>query len=181
MGHRRMSPAQADAVASDELSLGYVSGVFGYKGEVRLFLYNRKTEVFDGEGADVTLIDMDGARTDCRMRTRPGAGKRVLGRLSGITDEAGARALMGREIVIVKAVLPAAKDGEYYHYQLIGLAVSEESGTELGIIREVLQGREVDIWVVEGPDGELMLPAMRDAIVSVDLDSGVVIADGVVD
>ena len=98
MGHRRLPPAQDSAIAEDEIRLGHVSGVFGYKGEVRLFLYNPKTELFSGSGATVTLIDVEGARSERQLKSRPGAGKRILGRLSGVIDEA--------------ALLRALRDGD---------------------------------------------------------------------
>lgn len=178
MSTRRMSPAQEAAVAEEELPLGYVSGVFGYKGEVRLFLYNRESDVFAGEGITVTLIDAEGVRVSRHLRTRSGAGKRIIGRVDGVRDEATARSLTDQEIVIEKDALPAPEDGEYYHHQLIGLPVREASGTELGTLQEIVAGHEVDIWVVRGSDGEQMIPAVREAIESVDLDTGVVIADG---
>ena len=93
-------------------------------------------------------------------------------------DEAAARSLIDEEIVIRKDALPVPEDDEYYHHQLIGLEVSEESGVPLGVLREIVAGHEVDIWVVRGSNGEIMIPAVQEAIVSVDLDKGIVIADG---
>lgn len=180
MGHRRLSPAQDSAIIEGEIRLGHVNGVFGYKGEVRLFLYNPKTELFSGTGTTVTLIDAKGARSERQLSTRPGAGKRILGRLSGVTDEAGARAMIGEEIVVDKATLPPPDEGEYYHHQLIGLPVVDESGTALGRIQEVIEGDEVDIWVVRGSAGEIMFPAVSDVVLSVSLEAGVVVASRVV-
>jgi 16S rRNA processing protein RimM len=173
-----MSPAQALAVAEHELALGYVSGVFGYKGEMRLFLYNRETSIFGDRGIPVVLVDSDGCRSERHMRTRSGAGKRILSRVDGVRTEADARALVDLEIVIPKALLPTPDEGEYYHHQLIGLPVREESGRAIGVLEEVAEGQDVDTWVVRGPTGENLIPAVRDTIVSVIPDEEIVIVDG---
>lgn len=178
MSHRRMSPAQAEAVAEHELALGYVNGVFGYKGELRLFLYNRETSIFGDQGIAVVLVDSAGVRLERHMRTRSGAGKRILSRVDGVRTEADARALVDHEIVVDKALLPIPDEDEYYHHQIIGLPVRDESGNSIGVLREIVEGQDVDIWVIRGPDGETMIPAVRDAIVYVKPDDAIVIVDG---
>ena len=79
----RKSPEQEDAIRPDEVRLGRVSGVFGVSGELRLFLHNRESELFAGDGAVVTLVSPSGNRESHRLRSRHGAGKRILGRIEG--------------------------------------------------------------------------------------------------
>ena len=61
--------------------------------------------------------------------------------------------------------------GLYYHHQLIGLAVFTEEGEHLGELTEVLETGANDVYVVTGPQGELLLPVIADVIRSVDLES----------
>ena len=72
-------PKQEHAIGSDEVRLGRVNGVFGVRGEVRLFLHNRETELFEGVGCNVTLVSPEGERQERLLKSRSGAGKRVLG------------------------------------------------------------------------------------------------------
>jgi 16S rRNA processing protein RimM len=74
-------------------------------------------------------------------------------------------------IVYVRAdSLPPLPEGEYYHHQLVGLQVLTESGQSLGILSEVLETGANDVYVVTAEDGkEILLPAIREVILGVDL------------
>ena len=61
--------------------------------------------------------------------------------------------------------------GMYYHHQLVGLAVYTEEGEHLGELAEVLETGANDVYVVKGPQGELLLPVIADVIRGVDLEA----------
>lgn len=178
MSSRRLKPAQAAAIAKDELRLGHITGVFGLKGEVRLFLYNPDTDLFEGKGASIVLVDLEGARTAVTIRSRSGAGKRILGRVGGVDTPEAAGKLVGREIVLESAALPETGSDEFYHHELIGLPVKNASGDALGRLTSIHTGPDTDIWIVSGPEGQAMIPAVRELVLSVDLDEGVTVVDG---
>jgi len=175
---RRLQPAQAAAIDAGEVRLGHISGVFGRKGEVRLFLYNPDSDLFGDDGAEVTLVTAAGDRSTVVLRSRPGAGKRILGLIPGVTGADAARGLMGCEIVMQEACLPQTELDEYYHHQLIGLPVRGESGVEMGRLTSIQEGPDVDIWIVSGPEGQAMIPAVRDVVLAVDLKEGITVVDG---
>jgi 16S rRNA processing protein RimM len=146
-----------------------VNGVFGFRGEVRLLLFDPDSRTLFTERR-VTLISPDGAeRRDVSLLARKGAGKRILGRISGVDDEAAARALIGWHVVIDRALLPKPAAGEYYLHDLLDLPVFDEDGVELGTLADVVSG-EKDIWVVETPDGdEAWIVATPETVRSVDV------------
>jgi 16S rRNA processing protein RimM len=177
VGRRAQRASQRAAIQPDEVRLGSINGVFGLKGEVRLFLYNAKSELFKGNGMDIVLVSPEGKRIAKHLTSRSGAGKRVLGQLNGIATPEAARDLAEWEIVCAATKLPELSGGEYYHRDLIGLAVHTEDGTSVGRITEILSGEDVDCWVVRSDDGEFLFPAVRDVVLSVDLHSGVTIVN----
>jgi 16S rRNA processing protein RimM len=62
-------------------------------------------------------------------------------------------------------------EGEYYLHQLLGLSVITETGAELGQVTEIIQTGANDVYVVKDQSGrELLLPAIPDVILDVDLD-----------
>lgn len=165
----------------DEVSLGLVVGIFGVRGEVRLHLHNRSSGLFE-DGMTVQLVAEDGTRREAVVQSRPGAGGRVLGRIPGCKDREDARALIGTELVVAKSALPEPEPDEYYHHQLLGLTVRSESGRELGRISEIHDSGQVHIWVVKGPDEELLLPALAEVFLTVDVAAGTaVVADEALD
>ena len=168
------SPAKSKA-GPDEVSLGEIVGIFGTSGEVRVVLHNRTSQLF-AKGRECVLVAPDGARRTIHLKTRPGAGGRIIGRVRGLRFRDQARELMGYELVLAKGDLPAAEDHEYYHHQLIGLTVETDTGEQLGTLDEIHSTGPVDMWVVHDADGgELAIPALRELIVSVDLAAGRVV------
>lgn len=69
--------------------------------------------------------------------------------------------------------LPPLPKGEYYAHQLLGLEVRDEKGNLLGKLEEVLDTPANKVYLVRKTDGqELLLPAIPQVIVKVDLDAG---------
>ncbi len=64
------------------------------------------------------------------------------------------------------------EEGEYYEHQVVGLAVVEQDGTPLGKVREILSTGANDVYIVVGPEGELLLPAIEPVILEIDLQAG---------
>lgn len=163
----------APSSRSSEVELGYVSGVFGFRGEVRLYLHNPSSDLLR-EPREVVLVAPDGARRTARMSARPGAGKRVLGRIEGVSDERGAAALEHHRVLIARDALPATDEGEFYVADLLGLAV--EAGARRGAVVEVHQAGPVDVLEIDvGGREPVFVPMVDGAVRSVDLDAGVVI------
>ena len=50
------------------------------------------------------------------------------------------------------------EDGEFYYHELEGLQVESVKGQALGILTEVLPTGANDVYVVRGPQGELLIP-----------------------
>ena len=167
-------PQKKSSARAGEISLGWVVGVFGTSGEVRLHLHNRESTLLS-DGFEVTLVDPEGDRRSARVSSRSGAGGRVLGRIEDVSDREGARAAMGTELVLLRTALPKPEAGEYYHVDLIGLDVCVEGGARVGTLQEIQAANPVDVWVVEAEDGPHFVPAVEERIVAVDLELGRVV------
>lgn len=168
-------PKQERAIHADEVRLGRVNGVFGVRGEVRLFLHNRDSTLFAADGFEVTLVSPDGERLRRKVVSRSGAGKRILGRIDGVSDPGSARSFMNWEMVCSEADLPVPGDDEYYHRDLIGMTVQNPDGHVLGRLTDVLVGEVVDCWQIESHEGELIVPAIKEVVLSVDVAAGLVV------
>jgi len=75
----------------------------------------------------------------------------------------------GAELQVDRAELPQPEDGSYYVFQLVGLAVEEEGGRELGHVSEVTPGPANDVLEL---DTGLALPLVDACVQEVDLGSG---------
>ena len=62
---------------------------------------------------------------------------------------------------------------EYFIADLIGLKVQDEDGTELGTVKDVIETGANDVYEVEMADGRsLLLPAIKQCILKVDVENG---------
>ena len=162
----------------DEVTLGRVLSSFGIKGEVRIFLFNRESDLLAQE-MEVEIVSPSGERVLRSLRIRPGAGKRIIGRLEGIEEKDQADALSDWEIRVPKTRLPDLEEGEYYHHELIGTPVETKSGRSLGRITEIYSSGGIDSWVILEGSTECYVAATRENIVEVQRGLKVVVADHV--
>jgi 16S rRNA processing protein RimM len=162
---------------TDEVRLGYVSGVFGVRGEVRLYLYNPTSRLI-GTIKNIVLVGPQAGRQSVTLSIRSGAGKRVLGRLGGVGDPDMARGLIGHELVLPKAALPDVASDTFYHHQLLGLPVRTSAGETVGTLCAIHTTGEVDVWEVRGRTETVYIPAVHEEILRVRPGDCVVVADG---
>ena len=90
-------------------------------------------------------------------------------RLEGISDRDAAERLVGRYLEAPANPLPP---DTYYWHQLIGLTAVDEAGSELGQVVEVFRAGENEVYRIEGAGAELLIPALRDVVRSIDLAAG---------
>ncbi len=158
---------------ADRIELGSVVGVFGVRGEVRLHLHNREASVLE-EPRPVVLVSPEGVERGAVVSVRPGAGKRILGRVNGVTTPEEAAQLIGYAVFIDRAELPEPDDGEFYVADLLGLSVEDEAGTVLGTLVDVVPGHK-DVWVVQTDAGEAFLLPSPESVKRVDEEAGVIV------
>ncbi len=91
-------------------------------------------------------------------------------KLNTIDSIGDAEKLRGQLIEIHHSQLYPLPEGKYYHFQLIGLEVWTTQGELLGNISEILPTPSNDNYVVNGANGEILIPAIEDVIKSIDLD-----------
>ncbi len=96
----------------------------------------------------------------------------VIIKLNAVDSVEDADKLRGQLIEIHHSQLQSLPEGQYYHFQLIGLEVRTTQGEPLGEITDILTMSGNDTYVVKGARGEILIPAVEDVVKSVDLDTG---------
>ncbi len=162
----------------EPVCLGRVVGIFGLAGWVKVESYTRRRE------------DLLTYRT-WQLRRRDGwasvevaesrvQGRGLLAHISGYDDRNSAQDLVGVDIGIDWQDLPPRAPGEFYWAELEGLKVVDTSGIELGTVRGLFETGANDVLVVDrvaGTGQPLLIPYIRTAVQSVDLDTGVIRVD----
>jgi 16S rRNA processing protein RimM len=160
---------------SELICVGALAGAFGVQGEVRLKSFTAEPSAI----ADYApLTTEDGATRYSITLTRP-LKNGFAARLGGVKTKEQADALKGVRLYAPREKLPALPDDEFYHADLIGLEVVDTGGTVLGRVKAVLNHGASDLLEITGPGlkTSLLLPFTLDAVPTVDLTAGRIVAD----
>ena len=94
--------------------------------------------------------------------------------LSDVDDIGGAEALIAKTLLADVSDLP----DDYLMHDIdaiIGRDVTDEVHGPLGSITEVLSGTAQDVWVVQGPYGEVLMPAIDEFVVDLPQSGAIVV------
>lgn len=136
------------------VTLAVIIGAHGVKGEVRLKLFADDLspyEMMDAGGRALTL-----------QSVRPGSNGAVA-RFAEIADRNAAETLRGTPLTVSRAALPPLGDGEYYHFDLIGLPCIVD-GEPIGTAVAVENFGAGDIVEIERPDNRRFMVPIAAAV-----------------
>jgi 16S rRNA processing protein RimM len=157
----------------ERVCLGVIVGARGLKGDLRVKSYAQVPEDIAAYGP---LEDETGdRRIDLRVT---GQAKGVLiARAKGVDDRTAADKLKGLRLYVGRDKLPPPGEDEFYHSDLIGLAVEAPQGN-LGTVKQVFDFGAGDVLEIAGGDfGTVMVPFTREIVPVVDLEGGRLVVD----
>lgn len=152
----------------DLVAVGRIGRAHGVRGEVSVLSL---TEV-ESRFAPGSVLLLDDGRPLTVLSSRPHGG-RLLVRFDTIENREDAADLRGRPLLVRSSDLPEIEEGgRFWVRDVVGLEVVTESGRTLGPVREVLANPANDLWVTGRPgEREVLIPALRDVVMEVDLES----------
>jgi 16S rRNA processing protein RimM len=159
------------------IELGRLGAPFGVQGWIHVESHtDPPLKIFEYPGW--MLRPPRGERTSCRvMKFRAhGAGQVAL--LEGVSDRDEAAALTGAVIEIERAQLPATSGNEYYRADLLGLAVRNLEGADLGRVSHFVDAPAGALMVSRTAAGqEHWVLAVPRHVRKVDLAAGEIVVD----
>jgi 16S rRNA processing protein RimM len=156
--------------------LGKIGRTQGLRGALRVHPYGQ-TLATRKPGDGLFLCPSDGSPVKLTLTTLRQHGRVCIVQFTAIDSAEAARSLTGKEVFLPEDLLPPTEDGEYYYYQLLGLRVETPDGVFLGTICEVLPTGANDIYIVRHAGKEILIPAIADVIVTIDLKLGRMVVD----
>jgi 16S rRNA processing protein RimM len=158
---------------SPYVPIGRVVKTHGLKGEVSVAA-TPGLPLTSLLGIEVWIVPPPASARRGRVESvRPGP-KGPLVKLSGFDDLDSSRAITGCDLLIQAIDLPAGWAEPHAEEDLVGRAVEDEERGALGTIVEVILTGANDVWVVEGPFGEILIPVIDDVVMGVDQDGGTI-------
>lgn len=165
------------------LRVGVISSTHGVRGEVKVYPTTDDPERF----LDLDRVILDAGREQITMEIQNVKffKNMVILKFKGYDNINDIEKYKGRDLLIYRDQAVELEEDEYFITDLIGLKVVTEEGNLLGTLKEVMPTGANDVYVVCRESGkELLLPAIKDCILDVDLEKGVMtirLLDGLLD
>ena len=147
------------------LEAGQIVGTHGVRGEVRVQPWCDSPEQF--AGFKKLYWDKDG-KQPVKVKGRPHKNIALVV-LDGITTVEAAQVLRGKMLYVDRRDLKLPKD-RYLVQDLIGIAIVDvDTGERYGTLTDVSQTGANAVYHMATDKGEILIPAIPDVVVSIDL------------
>lgn len=153
----------------DLLKVGVITTTHGVRGEVKVFPTTDDAErfleleyVLLDTGRELRRLDIKNVRFFKNL---------VILKFDGIDNINDIEKYKGKDLWIPREEAQELGEDEYYIADLQGLNVVLEDGTEFGTLRDVMETGANDVYIIDSNEhGEVLLPAIKESILDVDLE-----------
>lgn len=156
----------------DELfQVGIITSTHGVKGEVKVYpttddvkRFKKLKEVLLDTGKEKLTLEVEGCKFFKQM---------VILKFKGIDTLNDVEKYRQKSLYVTRKNAVRLNRDEYFIADLIGLTVYDEEKKELGTLEDVMLTGANDVYVIKLLDGrELLLPAIKQCILQVDISEG---------
>ena len=155
----------------DLLQVGIITSTHGVRGEVKVYpttddprRFRRLKEVVLDTGREKLNLEIEGVKFFKQF---------VILKFKGLHNINDIEKYRQKSLYVTRKNAVRLQRDEYFIADLIGLKVQDEDGTELGTVKDVIETGANDVYEVEMADGRsLLLPAIKQCILNVDVENG---------
>jgi 16S rRNA processing protein RimM len=166
---------------SGSILIAEIGAAHGVRGEVRV----KALTADPASVGDYGPLHDDRGRTYVVASLRPLKDDMLVVRFEGVADRTAAEKLTRIKLYVDRSVLPEPDEDEFYHADLIGLAVETVGGETIGRVMAVMDFGAGDLLEVEREHGKsVFVPFTRAVVPTVDLAGGRLVVeppDGLLD
>ena len=167
----------------DLLQVGIITSSHGVRGEVKVYpttddprRFRRLKEVVLDTGKEKMNLEIEGVKFFKQF---------VILKFKGLDNINDIERYRQKSLYVTRKNAVRLQRDEYFIADLIGLKVQDEDGKELGTVKDVIETGANDVYEVEMADGKsLLLPAIKQCILNVDVENGtmqVYVLEGLLD
>ena len=159
---------------TDLLEVGVVVGTHGLRGDLKIRPLPTGDLALPG-ARTVYLKDSHGRLVEHTAVRSSLHKQNVLLRLQGLENISLVEALVGSSVWMAKDELPELENDHFYWSDLEGLTVIDEQLGEIGRVVGMFTTPAHDILEVDGPRGEVLIPAIEPFLVAINQEGDLVV------
>ena len=167
----------------DLLQVGAITSTHGVRGEVKVFPTTDDAKRFS-KLKEVEMETKEGTTT-LHIKGVKYFKQFVILKFAEFDSLNDVEAIKGRKLFVTRKNAVKLQKDEFFIADLIGLKVVDEQKGLEGIVNDVLQTGANDVYDITLDDGRvLLLPAIKDCVLHVDMENGIIkihILEGVLD
>lgn len=167
----------------DLLKVGIISSTHGIRGEVKVFPTTDDPQRF--KKLKNILLDSGKEKRNLKIQSVKFFKQFVILKFEEIDDINDVEKYKGSGLYVTRDQAVKLKKDEYFIADLIGLTVTAQEEKLEGTLKDVMETGANDVYVIELTDGrELLLPAIKECVLSVDIEKGemqIRLLDGLLD
>lgn len=158
------------------LRVGVISNTHGIKGEVKVFPTTDDVRRF--EKLKSVILDTGKEYLELEIQSVRFFKNMAIVKFKGYDNINDIEKYKGKDLLVTRDDAVELGEDEYFIYDIIGAQVEEGDGNRVGVLKEVLTTGANDVYVVEREDGgELLLPVIKECVLSVDTDNKKVVVN----
>ena len=153
-----------------QLQVGVISSTHGVRGEVKVFpttddvtRFRQLKKVYLDTGREMLPLEIQNVKFFKQF---------AILKFKGIDNINDIEKYRGKSLMIDREDAVDLDEDEYFIADMIGIQVVSDEGEDLGILQDVMQTGANDVYVVEKDGEELLIPAIKDCILSVNVEEG---------
>ena len=154
-----------------KVTVGLVLKTVGLKGELRVKPLTDNPDRYV-PGGRLWLTSPEGEPVSFVIGSVKGHKDNLTVSLEGVGTVEQAEPLRGQEIFVPESEVPPLPEGEYYHFQVLGLEVFTHRGALLGKVEDIFSAGEKDVYVVRRGKKEYLIPVTEETVAEIDVKGG---------
>ena len=161
---------------AQRICVARIGAPHGVRGEVKFWAYTADPLAVRDYGP----LETEDGSTRFEIETLRAAKDHLVARLKGVGDRDAAERLTNTDLFVARERLPApAADDEFYHADMIGLAVVDTDGNAVGTVAAIHNFGAGDLLDVKRPESSMsvLLPFTEAAVPVVDIAGRRIVVD----
>lgn len=151
------------------LQVGAIASTHGIRGQVKVFPMTDDIRRFDD--LKTVMLIAGGEKMQLTVEAVQYFKQFVILKFKGYDSINDIEKYKGAGLYVTRAQAVPLEENEYFIADLIGLSVICEDGALLGTVKDVMTTGANDVYIVEDGSGkEILIPAIRECILSVSLE-----------
>lgn len=152
-----------------QLQVGVISSTHGVRGEVKVFpttddvtRFRQLKKVYLDTGREMLPLEIQNVKFFKQF---------AILKFKGIDNINDIEKYRGKSLMIDREDAVDLVEDEYFIADMIGMKVYTEDGSEFGTLKDVMETGANDVYIIDSLEhGEVLIPAIRECILDVDMD-----------